>query len=74
MNEERFAGCLVGQAIGDALGMPFEFMSPESISARQGQVVEFLPSLGLAAGQYTDDTKMMLCIAESIVELGHINP
>jgi ADP-ribosyl-[dinitrogen reductase] hydrolase len=28
----------------------------------------------LAAGQYTDDTKMMLCIAESMVERGHVDP
>jgi len=74
MNEAGFAGCLMGQAIGDALGMPFEFMSSGSISARHGQVVEFLPSPELAAGQYTDDTKMMLCIAEGMVEKGHVDP
>ena len=74
MNEDGFAGCLVGQAVGDALGMPFEFMSSGSVSGRHAQVVEFLPSRELAAGQYTDDTKMMLCIAESIVERGHVNP
>ena len=74
MNEDGFAGCLVGQALGDALGMPFEFMSSGSISARHARVVEFLPSPDLAAGQYTDDTKMMLCISESMVEKGHVNP
>ena len=72
--EDRFAGCLVGLAIGDALGMPFEGMDPQAILARQSQVTEFLPGDGLAAGQYTDDTKMMLCIAESIVENGRVNP
>jgi len=72
--EDRFAGCLVGLAIGDALGMPFEGMDPQAILARQSQVTEFLPGDGLAAGQYTDDTKMMLCIAESIVEDGRVNP
>jgi len=74
MKKDRFAACLLGQAIGDALGMPFEGMSSGSISARYGQVVEFLPSPELAAGQYTDDTKMMLCTAESIAKKGHVNP
>ena len=74
MTQGRFAGCLVGLAIGDALGMPFEGMSAEAIRQRYGKVTELLPAGRLDAGQYTDDTKMMLCIAESIVERGHVDP
>jgi ADP-ribosylglycohydrolase len=55
--EDRFAGCLVGLAIGDALGMPFEGMDPQAILAGRSQVTEFPPGDGLASGQYTDDTK-----------------
>jgi ADP-ribosyl-[dinitrogen reductase] hydrolase len=72
--EDQFVGCLVGLAIGDALGMPFEGMSARAIQARHATVTEFLPGDGLAAGQYTDDTKMMLCIAESLAENGCVNP
>jgi ADP-ribosyl-[dinitrogen reductase] hydrolase len=72
--EDRFAGCLVGLAIGDALGMPFEGMHSQAILAGRSEVREFLPGFGLAAGQYTDDTKMMLCLAESVVENGRVDP
>jgi len=64
----------MGLAVGDALGMPFEGMDARAIRADYGRVTEFLPSHGLAAGQYTDDTKMMLCIAESIEENGGVYP
>ena len=73
MTQEKFAGCLLGLAIGDALGMPFEGMRAQAIRDRYRQVTEFLPARGLAAGQYTDDTKMMLCITESIVEKGRVD-
>jgi ADP-ribosyl-[dinitrogen reductase] hydrolase len=74
LREDRFAGCLMGLAMGDALGMPFEGMDARAIRARYGRVTEFLPAHELAAGQYTDDTKMMLCIAESIEERGCVYP
>jgi ADP-ribosyl-[dinitrogen reductase] hydrolase len=61
-------------AIGDALGMPFEGMPARTIRDRYGVVTEFMAGQGLSAGQYTDDTKMMLCIAESIVERDQVAP
>jgi ADP-ribosyl-[dinitrogen reductase] hydrolase len=72
--EDRYCGCLLGLAIGDALGMPFEGLDPQTISAQHGQVKEFLPGYGLAAGQYTDDTIMALCMAESVVQEGCVAP
>jgi ADP-ribosyl-[dinitrogen reductase] hydrolase len=74
MTQDKFAGCLLGLAIGDALGMPFEGMRADTIRTHHGEVREFLPAHGLSPGQYTDDTKMMLCIAESIVEKGRVDP
>jgi len=64
VTQDKFAGCLLGLAIGDALGMPFEGMRGEVIRKRYGEVTEFLPARGLAAGQYTDDT----------LEKGHVDP
>lgn len=65
----RFQGSLLGLAIGDALGMPMEGMRASAIRNRIGKVRDFMdaPWRLLQAGQWTDDTKMMLCHARSIV-------
>jgi ADP-ribosyl-[dinitrogen reductase] hydrolase len=65
---------LLGLAIGDALGQPFEFNSAENIikSGWQGGFEEGVFGFGgmwnLKPGQFTDDTKMGLAIAESLIE------
>ncbi|MFN8018967.1 MAG: ADP-ribosylglycohydrolase family protein, partial [Acidimicrobiales bacterium] len=62
-------GCLLGGAIGDALGAPVEFLSIDEIRARvdpQG-VRGFLPAYGRAAGAITDDTQMTLFTAEAMI-------
>lgn len=73
---EAFEGCLVGLAVGDALGMPVEGMPPWEIKKRFGQIKGFMPApqRGLEAGQFTDDTQMMLIHAESIVTQGNVDP
>ena len=63
---ERFKGSLVGLAVGDALGTTLEFKAPRSF-APQSDTVGGGP-FGLSAGQWTDDTSMALCLAESLVE------
>ncbi len=70
---DRFRGCLVGLAVGDALGGPLEFMSADEIVAQYGGPVSEMVGGGwlhLRPGEVTDDTQMTLCIAESIVEQG----
>jgi len=74
----RFQGCLLGLAIGDALGMPFEFLSPEQIDWRLQGDFDFHPahsavSGNLRTGQWTDDTKMALCIVDSLLECGRVD-
>jgi ADP-ribosyl-[dinitrogen reductase] hydrolase len=73
--EERFVGCLLGMAIGDALGMPVEGWPGEAIRASYGVLADFQPSpqRGLCKGQFTDDTQMMLMHAESIVATGRVD-
>jgi len=69
--QDRFRGCLVGLAVGDALGGPLEFMSAAQIVARHGGPVREMIGggwLSLRPGEFTDDTQMALCIAESLVE------
>lgn len=73
---EKFEGCLIGLAVGDALGMPVEGLSSELILKRYGKVEDFLPAphRRLSPGQFTDDTQMMIIHAESIVEKGRVDP
>ncbi|MCA1781435.1 MAG: ADP-ribosylglycohydrolase family protein [Dermatophilaceae bacterium] len=59
--QDRAAGVLVGQACGDALGVPYEFGSPP----RDGRPEMIGGGLGdYAPGEWSDDTQMALCIAE----------
>lgn len=76
----KFLGCLIGSAIGDALGMPLEFLKPEDIQRRYGNVTEYLTpdpehACGhLHKGQYTDDTQLTLALAESLIEAKGFDP
>lgn len=66
--QDRFLGCLLGGAVGDALGAPVEFMSLDEIRStfgRQG-IRDFAPSYG-RLGAITDDTQMTLFTAEGLI-------
>jgi ADP-ribosyl-[dinitrogen reductase] hydrolase len=76
----RVAGALVGSAVGDALGAPFEFGPPGRFSARfpspaRGSKTEMCGggSLGWEPGEFTDDTQMALLMATSLVERGGLD-
>jgi ADP-ribosyl-[dinitrogen reductase] hydrolase len=73
---DRYVGCLVGLALGDALGAPLEFMSRQAIAASWGEVRDMLGGgwLNVEPGEYTDDTQMTLAIADSIVLRGRVDP
>ncbi|MDR1712326.1 MAG: ADP-ribosylglycohydrolase family protein [Propionibacteriaceae bacterium] len=58
---DRAAGVLLGQAIGDALGVPYEFAAP----VKAGEARMIGGGLGpYAPGEWSDDTQMALCIAQ----------
>lgn len=64
---DRTKACLLGGAIGDALGAPIEFASADQIAAlHRGPVTTFLPMQG-TTGLVTDDTQMTLFTAEGII-------
>jgi len=42
MSESRFRGCLVGLAVGDALGQPVEAFPAERIRRDFGEVRDFM--------------------------------
>ncbi len=64
----RYQGCLTGLAMGDAVGTTVEFRPPGTF-ARVSDMVGGGP-FGLQPGQWTDDTSMALCLAESLVTCG----
>jgi ADP-ribosyl-[dinitrogen reductase] hydrolase len=72
--QDRFRGCLLGLAVGDALGMPVEGYSAEEIRSKFGAVRDMMAAsqdhfhAGLGAGQYTDDTLETLLLARSMIE------
>jgi ADP-ribosyl-[dinitrogen reductase] hydrolase len=68
---DRSIGALVGLAVGDALGAPAEGMGRDTYP----RISEFGPSAGpgLRAGEWTDDTAMAICLAESLLERGRVD-
>lgn len=66
---ERIRGCLIGGAVGDALGAPTEFMRWSQIADRYGPegIVDFDESYG-RVGAITDDTQMTLFTVEALVQ------
>lgn len=69
---DRFRGCLLGLAVGDAIGTAVEF-EPRGSFAPLTDMVGGGP-FRLAPGEWTDDTSMALCLAASLVECGGFEP
>ena len=69
---DRYRGALVGLAVGDALGTTLEFKAPGSFNPITDMVGG--GPFGLEAGQWTDDTSMALCLAESLVDRQAFDP
>ena len=61
----RYEGCLVGLAVGDAVGTTLEFKTPGTFEPLDDMVGG--GPYRLQPGQWTDDTSMALCLAESLV-------
>jgi ADP-ribosylglycohydrolase len=70
--QDRYRGCLLGLAIGDAMGAPIEFNEPGSF----GEVSDLTGGgyFHLKPGEWTDDTALALCSAESLVERKNFDP
>lgn len=72
---DRFRGCLYGQAIGDALGLETEFMTDEDIAWKYHHGLQHYKQIyqdrhrkRWEIGDWTDNTDMMLCIADAVIE------
>lgn len=65
-SRDRAVGALVGLAVGDAVGTTLEFARPGSFTPIDDLVGG--GPFGLQPGQWTDDTSMAMCLAESILD------
>src|SRR6476619_1573848 len=73
--KEKFRGCLLGSDVGDVAGAVVESESPGYIAATYHSVDEILAVESIEefnappwrVGRFTDDTQMMLCVAEWLI-------
>lgn len=73
---DRYAGCLLGLACGDALGGPVEFEAREDIALAYPSGLRDFVGGGwqlLRPGEVTDDTLMALDLARSLVTTGALD-
>jgi ADP-ribosylglycohydrolase len=70
--ESRYLGALTGLATGDAVGTTLEFARPGTFEP----VTDLCGGgpFNLHPGEWTDDTSMALCLAESLIHCGGFDP
>lgn len=64
---DQFAGCLLGLAVGDGLGAPYEGL-PADVIDQMGPATALVREPREAVLHYTDDTQMTIGVAEALVE------
>ena len=69
---DRAVGALLGLACGDAVGTTLEFKAPGSFDPIDDMVGG--GPFSLRPGEWTDDTSMALCLAESVLDRGALDP
>lgn len=69
---KRYRGSLLGLATGDALGTTLEFREPGSFKPIKDMIGG--GPFHLEPGQWTDDTSMALCLAESLIIRKNFDP
>lgn len=76
MTKSKILGTLIGCAIGDALGLPIEGLSANSIEKDYGKITDYLePSLhkryeNLSKGSVSDDTDLTLAVLNALMQDG----
>lgn len=70
MEYQYFEGAILGAVIGDALGVPAEFMSREELRKKPVRDLIGGGAHNQPAGTWSDDTSMILCTMDSIIDKG----
>ncbi len=67
--QERYEGCMLGLAIGDAMGAATEFLTYDEIRRRfpPNGSESYRSFRGLRPGSYTDDTEMSIAVAKGLL-------
>jgi ADP-ribosyl-[dinitrogen reductase] hydrolase len=80
---DRVRGCMLGMAVGDALGGPLEGLSAQQIRTHYGRVRNYVdgvqawkrkPHRWRMRGLYTDDTQQALALADVLLDFGRVDP
>jgi ADP-ribosyl-[dinitrogen reductase] hydrolase len=69
---DRALGCLLGLAVGDAVGTTLEFSTRDSLPPLTDMIGG--GPFHLRPGEWTDDTTMALCLADSLLVVGDFEP
>ncbi|MBA4188774.1 MAG: hypothetical protein C0467_12315 [Planctomycetaceae bacterium] len=69
---DRFTGCLLGLAVGDAIGGPYEGLTAADIYFQFGTPEVIVRNPSGETLYFTDDTEMMIGVAETLIECGSI--
>ncbi|MFJ9812304.1 ADP-ribosylglycohydrolase family protein [Streptomyces sp. NPDC101158] len=73
-HEDRAVGAVLGSAVGDALGAPFEFGLPGVFRERFADgLAEMCGGGGWEPGEATDDTQMAVLVGESLLDRGGLD-
>eukprot|EP00966_Prymnesium_polylepis_P096407 2234211-Prymnesium_polylepis.1 len=76
---DRAMGCMVGMAVGDAVGHPLEFLDvvdrpgASSYSLKTHSYTNPFNKFGHKPSQWTDDCSMGLCLADSLLACGRFD-
>jgi ADP-ribosylglycohydrolase len=68
VNEKAIIGCILGTAVGDALGLPYEGMPPSRARKLLGPPDRYRFVLG--RGMISDDTEHTCMVSQSLIESG----
>ena len=67
MANNKAADALLGVAIGDAVGVPFEFSSRDKMNANPAQGMIGYGTYNQPEGTWSDDSSLTFCLAESLL-------
>lgn len=79
---DRIRGCMLGLAVGDALGAPLEGLTAQQIKTHYGRVKNYVdgvqawkrkPYRWRMRGLYSDDTQQAMALSDNLLEFGRVD-